>query len=536
MPGDAERAARYHVPFGFDLGRAAVAAGATAVVQSAELHLDVAYFDTAELSLLRHGVSLVHWAPWEKTGCSSGTIEHDRVDPSGAVWVLSLPCDTGKAVFKRSELIWAGTLEVVPPEAVSLVEALTLRSGLEPVANLEADRREMDLFDRCGRRLARLYDDRISGGEHASRRIVLERGEAGRAGFAATLRDALSAEGASPDTDCTTLRLALTSRLEATPGRPGHLRSSARMAEVVSATVSDGLERLRENDLGIRLDEDPEFVHQARVATRRLRSDIWALRVVLDKEWVRDTRRDLRWLGTHLGEVRDCDVLATRLAGWFEALAGEEPAEREPAGMGTLVALLASQRAKAYRAALEALASTRYLDLLEKLERASSGGRLPAARGPVGSRKGSRTRPDTSAKRFLGPVLGEQCRKLRRKVAASGSTPGHRGLHRIRVSSKRLRYVAEIAVPVLGEPAKQLAASCSALQDVLGDYNDSIAAERWLQRNGPSATSSVGLARRCVAIERKMQAKLLEEWKDTWEKTDKQVLSWLEDVLRGRRS
>ncbi len=58
---------------------------------------------------------------------------------------------------------------------------------------------------------------------------------------------------------------------------------------------------------------DVEGVHQMRVATRRLRSDLRTFRDLIDPSWARPLRDDLRRLGCVLGEVRELDVLTSRL-------------------------------------------------------------------------------------------------------------------------------------------------------------------------------------------------------------------------------
>ena len=56
-----------------------------------------------------------------------------------------------------------------------------------------------------------------------------------------------------------------------------------------------------------------EDVHQARVAARRLRSNLKTFGRLLDPVWVKHVRSDLKWLSSALGELRDADVLAENL-------------------------------------------------------------------------------------------------------------------------------------------------------------------------------------------------------------------------------
>ena len=63
-------------------------------------------------------------------------------------------------------------------------------------------------------------------------------------------------------------------------------RPTSPATEVVRNTIAGSVQRLIAHDAGVRLGDDPEFVHQARVATRRLRSDLRTFRSLLDAEWV----------------------------------------------------------------------------------------------------------------------------------------------------------------------------------------------------------------------------------------------------------
>ena len=81
------------------------------------------------------------------------------------------------------------------------------------------------------------------------------------------------------------------------------------MTDVIQTAIAAGSERLRRHAAAIPTSEDPEDVHQARVATRRLRSDLRTLAPHLDEEWVTNIRGELKWLGEVLGAVRDADVL-----------------------------------------------------------------------------------------------------------------------------------------------------------------------------------------------------------------------------------
>jgi CHAD domain-containing protein len=80
--------------------------------------------------------------------------------------------------------------------------------------------------------------------------------------------------------------------------------------------------------------------------------------------WLRHTTEELRWIGTVLGQVRDADVLA-----------GHFSDRRDPAtatGDGTTARMqrLDAERSRGVREVSTALASDRYIDLLDKLHAA----------------------------------------------------------------------------------------------------------------------------------------------------------------------
>jgi CHAD domain-containing protein len=56
----------------------------------------------------------------------------------------------------------------------------------------------------------------------------------------------------------------------------------------------------------------------------------------------------------------------------------------------------------------------------------------------------------------------------------------NQGLHEVRKSAKRARYAVEPAVPVSGKPAMRLAIWMKALPIVLGEHQDSVAAQSLL--------------------------------------------------------
>ena len=119
--------------------------------------------------------------------------------------------------------------------------------------------------------------------------------------------------------------------------------------------------KLMSNDPVVRLGEDPEGVHRARVAARRLRSDLLMFRPLLDRDWADALREEIGWLGRLLGPIRDAEVLGARIQQRVAAMVGLEPRSAKIlldglesdrlAGRRRLLAGMRSRRYEARRAA-----------------------------------------------------------------------------------------------------------------------------------------------------------------------------------------
>jgi CHAD domain-containing protein len=280
------------------------------------------------------------------------------------------------------------------------------------------------------------------------------------------------------------------------------------MGDVVRASIEDGLGRLLAHDYLLRLESaDPHVhdVHQARVASRRLRSDLKTLKAVIDPVWNDHMRDDLRWLGNFLGEVRDLDVLREQIES--NQPEGVDAAPRE------LDTLLSAQRRHAVAALHEGLDSDRYIRLLERLHAASVAPPLldNAPRGHVG------VHPDQRARRGLPHVVHKPWRSLRKRVRQAGRTPTDDQLHKIRIGAKQLRYASELASPVVGKWAHRTARRAERLQTVLGEHHDAVFAEAWLRTQSTRLTPAGTLdAGRLIEVQRQRQADLRRKWRSQW--------------------
>jgi CHAD domain-containing protein len=219
----------------------------------------------------------------------------------------------------------------------------------------------------------------------------------------------------------------------------------------------------------IRLGEDPEGIHDARVATRRLRSDLRTFRPLLDVAWSESLREELRWLGEILGQVRDAEVLRDRLSARIAAIPDPEIAAGK-----VLVDELEITRLEARRRLLADLGSPRTVELIEQL--------VVGAGLPI-TRDGEADRPAEAA----ASLMIRPWRRLAKAVRRLDPIPEDAALHAVRIRVKRVRYAAEALAPAFGKRADRFAAAAKALQETLGDHQDAVMTGEWLTEQGTRA-------------------------------------------------
>lgn len=455
------------------------------------LDLDATYFDTPDLALARAGA----------------TLRYRRGEP-GPPWTLKLPERIDRSTLTRRELRFDGTPDIVPDNARDLVRAYVRCRQLEPVARLHTRRTLVSLRDSDGSQAAELVDDIVSAfeGQHqiaTFHEVELELTDGvphpRRLQRAALKR--LSAAGCQADTPRPKLVRALGERASAPPDVTiSPIGANPSVVELIRHALSASVDRLLSHDAGVRLGDDPEDVHQFRVAARTLRSNLKTFGPVLDRDWAGRLRAELGWLGTEAGGVRDLDVLGQRLRH-----RGADLTDEDATGLAILLDQIAEQRDQARTQLLVALRSDRYDRLIDAL--------IEGARTPVMSPE---VPADAPARRFLRRAARRQVRRLDRTVATVSRPPTDTDLHLIRIQAKRTRYAIEAARPVIGRPAVEHAAALARLQDILGDLHDSIVAVQWLRNTAATEPAGALVAGQFIAAEGADQSRLRGQVKGAW--------------------
>jgi inorganic triphosphatase YgiF len=233
------------------------------------------------------------------------------------------------------------------------------------------------------------------------------------------------------------------------------LHSGQSALEAFSAIGLACIAHLQANENGVIESTDPEFIHQMRVAIRRLRSAMRLFRPLVSDTLLGDVPQRLKILGANLGAARDWDVLITELLRPVtQAFPGEARFDR-------LISVAAAHRGEARNTVIAALRDAAFgrlmIDVLALLHRPGLG-----------------TGPETTPS-LAEFALGQLVDLHRRVGKAADRAAGLdiKDLHRLRIAIKRLRYALEFFTPIYPtKPIKRDLQRLTRLQDDLGLIND----------------------------------------------------------------
>lgn len=215
------------------------------------------------------------------------------------------------------------------------------------------------------------------------------------------------------------------------------------------------LEHFQRNEAGLLAGGEPEFIHQARVALRRLRSAIKLFAPILPEDFVAAYGQSWQTLAGALGEARNWDVfLEETLPPIISAFPHNHDLHR--------LHNAARRRVKAARRAITSLLSVKeYPRLMVEFTAA-----VHALRDTV----------DTPLKRFASERIAAHTRSVRKMAERYGELDDAQR-HVMRLRFKKLRYALEFMTPLLPTgQMKRYLETLSKLQESLGRINDQVTA------------------------------------------------------------
>jgi inorganic triphosphatase YgiF len=244
--------------------------------------------------------------------------------------------------------------------------------------------------------------------------------------------------------------------------------------------LASGLGQLQANEHGMLSGAGSEYLHQMRVAVRRLRSALGAHADVATGESLEWLRSGLKWMNARLGVARDWDVFVAEL---LPPLLAERRNEQE---LAALAKAAAQARERANRAARTAVRSRRYAHLIFTLGRVAAGAGRPLI--------------DPRCAEPVLPFAAGLLAKRHDKVVERGGKLERRSLkelHALRIAIKKLRYASEFFGSLFPEPAvKTFRKRVADLQEILGAINDQAnmprLAREALSRSSPMLEALIG--------------------------------------------
>lgn len=217
------------------------------------------------------------------------------------------------------------------------------------------------------------------------------------------------------------------------------------------------IEQLQRNEAGVINCDDPEFVHQARVAIRRLRSAMRIWKSGLPAGFIAEFDPLWQMVASQLGDTRNWDVLVSETLPQMDKLLHKH----DPAGSFHRQAVRCGKRSR--QNTRTALKSASYSSLLLAYTAALL--ELPDNKG-------------TSVAKFAKRRLGKRAVQVL-QLANCPQENFMTAQHRLRIAFKHLRYAIEFFSALLPQAKSQdYHQAAAGLQDLLGRMNDLVVAEQ----------------------------------------------------------
>jgi len=219
--------------------------------------------------------------------------------------------------------------------------------------------------------------------------------------------------------------------------------------------------QLTEQLWGVRRGDDVEFVHRARVASRRLRAALGMFRDCFGARRVKRWRKQIRRMTRELGEARDRDVQIQFLC---EALGGLDD-KRCVAAVALLLAEIHRKRERLQPRILRAIDRLRSSKVIGQMQSVMKETSAEAA-----SQEAAPPSPFTYAE--AEKHVARRVRDLLTYHDCLSDPEAVQQHHAMRIAAKRLRYTVEIVRRVYSGQLDDAIEAVKRIQTLLGDIHD----------------------------------------------------------------
>ena len=250
--------------------------------------------------------------------------------------------------------------------------------------------------------------------------------------------------------------------------------ASMTIIEVAMANLRRYMAAWLLHEPGARLGDDPEELHDLRVAGRRLDAILRQFESVLPPEFLR-IRATVKTVLSALGHVRDLDVALSELQDFGRKLPKADRVSVEP-----LKAHLMSDRGRTRTQMLSVLDSIWVQKNLHEL--------ILLLAAPVAASQASAA---DLALHAAPSLIRRRFRKLRKRADLLGADASTEEYHEVRGQVKKLRYALEAVAALYGKPAVDMVRALRRWQENLGVQQDAAVAMRRLNALASAQAKSI---------------------------------------------
>lgn len=228
--------------------------------------------------------------------------------------------------------------------------------------------------------------------------------------------------------------------------------------DAASDIIATYLPVARANESGIIADHDTEFLHDYRIALRKMRSVLSLFKDVYEADQTVDLKARFSELMTPTGRLRDLDVYLLEKQRFYDLLPNTLHS-----GLDVMFRMFTAERKAAQAKLTDHLRSRRYETEIASLTKLF-GKRKKLKPGPAAS---------LAAQDYACTLIWKRYRKICKIGAEIGPDMPDTEVHALRIHCKKLRYLMEFFGPLFPKPAfKSLLRPLKLLQDNLGLFND----------------------------------------------------------------
>lgn len=229
--------------------------------------------------------------------------------------------------------------------------------------------------------------------------------------------------------------------------------------EAAKIIFTDLLQTVKQNESGIKKDIDSEFLHDFRVAVRRIRSALSQIKGIYPENEVKRLKKDFSIIGKNTNRLRDLDVYLLEEKKYLNMLSDDLSK-----GLIPVFKKLAAERRTEQKKLKKFLESYKYKNTVSGFEKF-----LKTSTSLMGNAPNSELKVIDLAQKFIFKKY-KQIIKKGRKIDNVSPDPM---LHELRIECKKLRYLLEFFSSLFPDNEMSIIIKqLKKLQDNLGDFND----------------------------------------------------------------